>query len=111
LRAAAGRADDVLRARSPRDRIAALKAQLRQLGHRHSRAATSLLERYRQRQSRHAHALELLGPRQTLARGFTITMDHRRHPLTSARQAAGQREIVTLFADGEIVSAPNPEQR
>jgi exonuclease VII large subunit len=48
----------------------------------------------------------LLGPRQTLARGFTITMDNRGRPLTSARQAAGEEVIVTVFADGEIKSAP-----
>jgi Exonuclease VII, large subunit len=50
--------------------------------------------------------LELLGPRQTLARGFTITMDTQRRPLSSARRAAEEELIVTVFADGEIKSEP-----
>jgi len=65
-----------------------------------------LLRERRQQHSRHAHALELLGPRQTLARGFTITMDAGRRPLTSAASAATEKEITTLFADGEIKSKP-----
>jgi len=83
---------------------------MHQLVHRQTRAAATSLDRHRQRHARHAHALELLGPRQTLARGFTITMDPRRRPLTSARQAAAEPEIVTMFADGEIVSRPQPEK-
>jgi exodeoxyribonuclease VII large subunit len=110
LTAAAHRAGDVLRARSPRARIAAGQSQLQQIVHRQTRAAATSLDRHRQRHARHAHALELLGPRQTLARGFTITMDLRRRPVTSARQAAAEPEIVTMFADGEIVSRPQPEK-
>jgi hypothetical protein len=30
--------------------------------------------------------------------------------VTSARQAAAEPEIVTMFADGEIVSRPQPEK-
>ena len=60
----------------------------------------------REAQSRAAHALELLGPRQTLARGFTITLDKQRRPLTSATKAAREEKITTVFADGEVASRP-----
>ena len=60
----------------------------------------------REGQARRARALEILGPRQTLARGFTITMDASRRPLVSAEEARAQPELVTLFADGEVTSRP-----
>jgi len=110
IAASTRRAADVMRARSPDARIVAGQSQLRQLVHRQARAAATSLDRRRQRHARHAHALELLGPRQTLARGFTITMDTRRRALTSAEKAAAEPEIVTMFADGEIVSRPQPEK-
>lgn len=96
----------VLAARSPGARLASLSDRLAALRHRQEQATSALLRQRRQRHDRHAHALELLGPRQTLARGFTITMDARHHPLTSADRAAEEKEIVTLFADGEVKSKP-----
>jgi exodeoxyribonuclease VII large subunit len=96
----------VLAARSPATRLRSLSERLAALQHRQEQAATALLRQRRQRHARHAHALELLGPRQTLARGFTITMDMQRRPLTSSARAAQEKEIVTIFADGEIKSKP-----
>jgi exodeoxyribonuclease VII large subunit len=96
----------VLAARSPCARLASLSDRLAALRHRQEQATSALLRQRRQRHDRHAHALELLGPRQTLARGFTITMDARHRPLTSADRAAEEKEIVTLFADGEMKSKP-----
>jgi exodeoxyribonuclease VII large subunit len=96
----------ILDARSPATRLRSLAERLTALQHRQKQAAHAFLRQHRQRHARHAHALELLGPRQTLARGFTITMDTRRRPLTSASRAAEEKEIVTLFADGEIKSQP-----
>lgn len=96
----------ILAARSPVARLRSLSDRLAALRHRQEQAATAFLRQRRQRQARHAHALELLGPRQTLARGFTITMDTQRRPLTSAQQAAEEKEIVTVFADGEVKSKP-----
>ena len=96
----------VLAARSPGARLASLSDRLAALRHRQEQATSALLRQRRQRHDRHAHALELLGPRQTLARGFTITMDARHRPLTSADRAAEEKEIVTLFADGEMKSKP-----
>ena len=96
----------VLAARSPGARLASLSDRLAALRHRQEQATSALLRQRRQRHDRHAHALELLGPRQTLARGFTITMDARHRPLTSADRAAEEKEIVTLFADGEVKSKP-----
>ncbi len=106
LQEGAGRAKAVLAARSPSARLAFWSDRLAALNRRGGKAATACLQQSRLKRERHAHALELLGPRQTLARGFTITMDTRGRPLTSARQAAGEEVIVTVFADGKIKSAP-----
>jgi hypothetical protein len=35
-----------------------------------------------------------------------MTLDTARRPLTSAKKAAREEKIVTVFADGEIVSRP-----
>jgi len=107
-RETAQRARAVLAARSPAARLAALAERLTVLRARRDQAVTAALQERRQRQARQTHALELLGPRQTLARGFTITLDPQRRPLTSAGNAARQKEIVTVFADGEISSRPAP---
>jgi exodeoxyribonuclease VII large subunit len=106
LQQRADKARAILAARSPATRLASWSERLTALRHRQEQAASAILRQSRQRHARHAHALELLGPRQTLARGFTITMDARRRPLTSADQAAREKEIVTLFADGEVRSRP-----
>jgi exodeoxyribonuclease VII large subunit len=106
LQQRADKARAILAARSPATRLASWSERLTALRHRQEQAASAILRQSRQRHARHAHALELLGPRQTLARGFTITMDAQRRPLTSADQAAREKEIVTLFADGEVRSRP-----
>lgn len=96
----------ILVARSPASRLKSLSDRLIALRHRQEQAAAGFLRQRRQHHARHAHALELLGPRQTLARGFTITMDVNRRPLTSAQSAAKEAQIVTVFADGEVRSKP-----
>lgn len=106
LRQQTERAVVVLAARSPAARLTSLAERLTTLRRRQTQAASAFLRQRRQRHERHAHALELLGPRQTLARGFTITMDRQRRPLTSARRAAEEKEVVTVFADGEVKSKP-----
>jgi exodeoxyribonuclease VII large subunit len=106
LQQRADKARAILAARSPATRLASWSERLTALRHRQEQAASAILRQSRQRHARHAHALELLGPRQTLARGFTITMDAQRRPLTSADRAAREKEIVTLFADGEVRSRP-----
>ncbi len=106
LREGASRAGSVLRAHSPAERLRALRERVHTLAQRRDLAAARSLHRRREQQLRQAHALDLLGPRQTLARGFTITMDASRRPLTSAAEAARQAELVTLFADGELKSRP-----
>lgn len=99
-------AASVLRAREPSAQIAAAKDRLGDLQRRQARAIETGLTRRRQHQTGAAHALELLGPRQTLERGFTMTLDTERRPLTSAKSARSKVKIVTVFADGEIVSSP-----
>ena len=106
LQEGAGRAKAVLAARSPSARLAFWSDRLATLNQRSGKAAAAFLQQRRLKKERDAHALELLGPRQTLARGFTITMDTRGRPLSSARQATGEKVIVTVFADGEIKSEP-----
>ena len=101
-----GQARAILAARSPLTRLRSFSDRLAALRHRQEQAAAAFLRQRRQRQARHAHALELLGPRQTLARGFTITMDAQQRPLTSVLRAAKEKEIITVFADGEMKSKP-----
>jgi len=107
LRQGTEKARAVLAARSPAARLVSWRERLVSLQHRREKALAAGLQHRRQHHARHAHALELLGPRQTLARGFTITTDARRRPLTSAARAATQKEITTIFADGEITSRPS----
>jgi len=106
LRLSTRHAASVLQAREPSAQIAAAKDRLGDLQRRQLRAIETGLTRRRQQQTRSAHALELLGPRQTLERGFTMTLDTARRPLASAEMARGEEKIVTVFADGEIVSSP-----
>ncbi len=104
------RAVAVLQARSPQAQIATLTGQVRQLSHRQTQAANAAMARRRQQHTARTHALELLGPRQTLERGFSITMDTHRRALTTATRAQGEEEIITVFADGEISSRPIPQR-
>jgi exodeoxyribonuclease VII large subunit len=106
LRETSLRARTVLQARSPVRQLQTWKERLSSLVQRQKKATATRLRQLQQQHRRHAHALELLGPKQTLARGFTITMDQNRRPLLSASAAAREREIITLFADGEITSRP-----
>lgn len=107
LQSSAGRARAVLAARAPSARLAFWSDRLAALAQRREKATATFLQQRRLTRERHAHALELLGPRQTLARGFTITMDTQRRPLSSARRAAEEAVLITVFADGEIKSQPS----
>ena len=106
LRRSNAHAFSILQAREPSARLAAWSERLGELRHRQTLAIGAALERRRQTQTRGAHALELLGPRQTLSRGFTMTLDEGRRPLASADLARREKKIITVFADGETVSRP-----
>jgi len=106
LRLSTRHAASVLQAREPSSQIAAGKDRLGDLQRRQARAVETNLAQRRRNQGQAAHALELLGPRQTLERGFTMTLDAARRPLISATKASGEKKIVTIFADGEVVSRP-----
>ena len=106
VRESCRRARSVLRAHSPSAHVAAARATLEDLRKRKTRAIAAGLMRRREDHARRTHALEILGPRQTLARGFTVTMDGSRQLLTSAAAAAAAKEMVTIFADGEVRSEP-----
>lgn len=106
LREAALRARTVLHARSPAAQLRTLQERLGSLERRRVKAGAAALQLHRQRHGRLRHELELLGPRQTLARGFTVTMDASRRAITSAEDAAKEAELITLFADGEVISRP-----
>ena len=106
LREAARHTASVLRSRSPGVVVATLRERLTTFDARCAAATNNSLRQRRQWHERCRHALELLGPRQTLARGFTITLDTSRRPLTSAVEAARQDELTTVFADGEVKSRP-----
>ena len=106
LREAQGRAVLVLQSHSPASRLGILRERMNTLLQRQTLAAEQGIGRRRQHHASRTHALELLGPRQTLARGFTITTDASRRPLLSARTAGDQAKMITVFADGEVESAP-----
>ncbi|MBJ7258645.1 MAG: exodeoxyribonuclease VII large subunit [Chthoniobacterales bacterium] len=106
LRQSALRAASILQAREPSARLAAWSDRLDGLQRRKTRAIGAALDAKKQKRGRAAHALELLGPRQTLSRGFTMTLDGRRHPLASSDQARREKMLITVFADGETVSRP-----
>lgn len=106
LRQSTRHAASVLQAREPSARLNAAKDRLNDLMRRQIRAFDAGMASRRQHQASAAHALELLGPRQTLERGFTITLDKARRPLGSAKSARSEDKIITVFADGEMVSRP-----
>jgi exodeoxyribonuclease VII large subunit len=106
LRESYRRAETVLQARSPAARLGLMRERFNSLTARQSSALAAALRQRRQQHERHVRALDLLGPRQTLARGFTLTLDRDRRPLTAAADAARQEEMVTVFADGEVISRP-----
>jgi exodeoxyribonuclease VII large subunit len=106
LRESSRRATSVLRAHAPTVRLHAFQQRLADLRQRHHKCAIAALRQRREHQTRLSHALELLGPRQTLARGFTITMDAGRQPLTSVHTASREESIITVFSDGEMTSRP-----
>jgi len=107
LRESYRRAETVLQARSPAARLGLMRERFNSLTARQSSALAAALRQRRQQHERHVRALDLLGPRQTLARGFTLTLDRDRRPLTAAADAARQEEMVTVFADGEVTSRPS----
>jgi exodeoxyribonuclease VII large subunit len=106
LRESCRRAETVLQARSPAARLGLMRERFNSLTARQSSALAAGLRQRRQQHERHVRALDLLGPRQTLARGFTLTLDRDRRPLTAAAEASQQEEMVTVFADGEVISRP-----
>ncbi len=111
LRGEFSRASSVLRAHAPPEKLRLWQERLQTLTQRRDLSVSRSLQHLRQKVGRNTHALELLGPHQTLARGFTITMDVHRRPLTTAAKATGEREWITLFADGEARSQPTEPPR
>jgi len=110
LLVACRRAETILQARSPVARLGLMRERFLALSARQAGALAAGLRQRRQQHDRHVRALDLLGPRQTLARGFTLTLDQQRRPLTAAAEAARQEKIVTVFSDGEVESRPDPRR-
>lgn len=106
LRNALSKTSAVLAARSPARQLTVWGQRLSALQRQQGQAIAAALRQRKQAAARQAQAMELLGPQRTLQRGFTVTMDTRRRPLASAQRAAGEKEIITVFADGEIKSNP-----
>jgi exodeoxyribonuclease VII large subunit len=106
LRNALSKTSAVLAARSPARQLTVWGQRLSALQRQQRQAIAAALRQRKQAAARRAQAVELLGPQRTLQRGFTITMDDKRRPLTSAARAAAEDEIITLFADGEVRSQP-----
>ena len=106
LRDSVHNAGSILRAREPSAQIDSLNRLLAQLGLRQARAIGAAMQKRRQAHIQSAHALDLLGPQKILARGFTMTLDASRRPLTSSKNARGMDRLITVFADGEVASRP-----
>jgi exodeoxyribonuclease VII large subunit len=83
--------------RANREKLAALERRL-------TWSALSRLSSCKSRVAEIANFLRLLGPRQTLERGYSITLDANRNVLRSAKQLKSGDRIHTILADGQTES-------
>jgi exodeoxyribonuclease VII large subunit len=83
--------------RANREKLAALERRL-------TWSALSRLSSCKSRVAEIANFLRLLGPRQTLERGYSITLDANRNILRSAKQLKSCDRIHTILADGQAES-------
>ncbi len=67
------------------------------------------LERERLHIRRLAEAVRLLGPEQTLRRGYSITEDENGKVIQSVSAVAANQKIKTILADGNIWSTTDRE--
>ncbi len=99
-------ARSVLRVHAPAAVLALERQRLGAWQQRVGALTSGALDRHRL-QLRHRRAsLEMLNPRRTLERGYTMTLDEERRPLARAGEARRCASLVTVFADGEVVSRP-----
>lgn len=101
----------ILRAREPAALLVRHREQVRRLRTRTEACAAAAWERMRLHLAHRRRALAMLSPMRTLERGYTITLDERRQPLTTAAEARRADRLTTLFADGEVASHPLPPGR
>ncbi|WP_304639085.1 exodeoxyribonuclease VII large subunit [Pseudomonas sp.] len=91
-----------LQSRHPGQAIAVLRQRLQQLAQRLPQAATrQLLQRRTQFQAA-THALQLVSPLATLARGYSILLDERGRALRSIREVQPGQRLEARLADGSI---------
>lgn len=95
-----------LRAASPAAKLEKARRQLME-----SRAALIkrtelLLQEWRGVLNTRQAKLQALSPRETLLRGYTITLGEDGRALASAKSALSQKTLRTVFADGEVESHP-----
>ncbi|MGX5913345.1 exodeoxyribonuclease VII large subunit [Aliidiomarina sp. Khilg15.8] len=67
------------------------------------------VQQAQERMARHAHALQLVSPLQTLSRGYSISFDAEDRVIKSAGQVKPGAVIRTRVADGELRSQVLPE--
>jgi exodeoxyribonuclease VII large subunit len=84
-----------------------LQTKLREVGFaeiRLRRIASARIEYQKDRVYRLANSLRLLGPRQTLERGYSITLDANRNIVRSSRNVKARDVLFTKLVDGEVRS-------
>ena len=87
------------------DRLYELKRrELASLHGRLGKSVTSKLNQQTTRLSEMAKMIRLLGPQQTLERGYSITLNEEGHVLRSAQSAAAGDKLLTRLSDGQVNS-------
>lgn len=89
--------------------LAQQQSRFDSLQQRLERAVQGRMHQARERMARHAHALQLVSPLQTLSRGYSISFDPDNRVIKSAGQVRPGAVIRTRVADGELRSQVLPD--
>ncbi|WP_241974314.1 exodeoxyribonuclease VII large subunit [Aliidiomarina minuta] len=90
--------------KQPGKDVQRLDEKLQGLIQRQQRAMTQLLQQKQQQAARHAHALQLVSPLETLSRGYSISFTESGEVIKSAGQVKPGATIRNKLADGELLS-------
>jgi exodeoxyribonuclease VII large subunit len=104
MQARVHRLDALVQAFRPDQRIQLGRRDYQHLRNRLITAMAARLDNHRERLLGVARHLRLLGPQQTLERGYSITRDNQGHVVHSAAQVRPGERIRTQLSDGEVIS-------
>jgi exodeoxyribonuclease VII large subunit len=99
-----GRARSLLAAHKPSRLIADRRRELRACSNRLRQVANNVFAEYKTKAARAGRLLLLLGPQETLDRGYSITTDERGRVLTQALSLASGQILHTRLAEGRVAS-------